>query len=148
MLFNKFNGVAHLRREAGFPTQESFARAFDIPIGTVRNWEQDARNSKTIGMLLLRVVAFDGQQAAKVQAQSLLLRDDSLLTSDVIRNVRLSFGNISQDKFCARFGLKAKALRNWEQGTRTQLPAAAKTLFRIIDARPHLVEQALKTDFT
>ena len=49
---------------------------------------------------------------------------------------------LSREKFAARFGLKAAAVREWEQGLRRPDPAA-RTLLLIIDREPEAVDRAL-----
>lgn len=50
---------------------------------------------------------------------------------------------LSQDKFAAKFGLDASAVRAWEQHTRTP-ERAAQILLRVIDSNPEVVEAVLK----
>jgi putative transcriptional regulator len=38
-------------------TQEQFSRAFDLPIGTVRDWEQGLKKPDSAARTLLRVIA-------------------------------------------------------------------------------------------
>ncbi len=56
--------------------------------------------------------------------------------------VRKSTG-LSQAKFAEEFGLKATAVRAWEQGTRSPDPAA-QTLLRVIEQEPEVVRRAVK----
>lgn len=38
-------------------TQEQFSREFDLPIGTVRDWEQGLKKPDSAARTLLRVIA-------------------------------------------------------------------------------------------
>lgn len=60
-----------------------------------------------------------------------------------VRAIRARMG-LSREAFAARFGLKATAVRDWEQGLRRPDPAA-QTLLRVIDQEPEAVERALRT---
>ena len=58
-----------------------------------------------------------------------------------VRAIRARMG-LSREVFASRFGLKATAVREWEQGLRRPDPAA-QTLLRVIDREPEAVERAL-----
>lgn len=58
-----------------------------------------------------------------------------------VRAIRARTG-LSREAFAAKFGLKATAVRDWEQGLRRPDPAA-RTLLRVIDREPEAVERAL-----
>jgi DNA-binding transcriptional regulator YiaG len=49
---------------------------------------------------------------------------------------------LSQVEFAVRYGLELDTLRNWEQG-RSNPDAAARLLFKVIEAHPHLVSSVL-----
>lgn len=49
---------------------------------------------------------------------------------------------LSQDRFAARYGFSAGAVRDWEQGRRTP-EKAARTLLMLIDREPQAVERVL-----
>jgi putative transcriptional regulator len=54
-----------IRRRLGM-TQEQFAPAFQVPLGTLRDWEQGARQPDSAAKTLLRVI--DKNPAAVIEA--------------------------------------------------------------------------------
>jgi putative transcriptional regulator len=51
--------------------------------------------------------------------------------------------NLTQEQFARRFQLSLGAVRDWEQG-RNQPDHAARTLLRVIEFSPEVVEKALQ----
>lgn len=51
--------------------------------------------------------------------------------------------NLTQEEFAERFGLSLATLKNWEQGRRTP-EESAKTLLRLIERQPKLVEKEVR----
>lgn len=54
--FASGNGVAELRRFIGL-SQQDFARAIEISVHTLRNWEQDRRKPEGPALALLKIAA-------------------------------------------------------------------------------------------
>jgi putative transcriptional regulator len=50
-------------------TQEQFAARFDLPLGTVRDWEQGAHRPDRAAQVLLRVIAKDPDAVARALAR-------------------------------------------------------------------------------
>lgn len=50
-------------------TQEQFAARFDLPLGTVRDWEQGAHRPDRAAQVLLRVIARDPDAVARALAR-------------------------------------------------------------------------------
>lgn len=50
---------------------------------------------------------------------------------------------LSQEAFAERFGFSLATLKNWEQGRRAP-EEAAKTLLRLIESQPKLVEKEVR----
>jgi len=48
--------VAGIRRDLGL-SQDKFAKQFGLPVGTVRDWEQNRRSPDRAAMVLLSVIA-------------------------------------------------------------------------------------------
>lgn len=57
--------VKHLRWRLGL-TQEDFAARFQIPLGTLRDWEQRRREPDTAAQAYLKVIAADASFVAHV----------------------------------------------------------------------------------
>jgi len=53
---------AHIRKRLGM-TQETFATAIDVPIGTLRNWEQNRVTMEPAAVALFRILARDPHAA-------------------------------------------------------------------------------------
>jgi putative transcriptional regulator len=49
--------VKRLRERLGL-SQTAFARRFALPVGTIRDWEQDRRRPEGAALALLRVIAY------------------------------------------------------------------------------------------
>ncbi len=58
-----------------------------------------------------------------------------------VRPIRAKLG-LSQDKFAATFGVSAKTVRKWEQGTRRPT-GPARVLLNVIDREPEVVKRVL-----
>lgn len=58
-----------------------------------------------------------------------------------VRAIRAKLG-LSQDKFAATFGVSAKTVRKWEQGTRRPT-GPARVLLYVIDREPEVVKRVL-----
>lgn len=60
-------------------------------------------------------------------------------------NVRVIRDHLSltQEEFAERFGLSLATLKNWEQGRRAP-EESAKTLLRLIESQPKLVEKEVR----
>jgi putative transcriptional regulator len=58
-----------------------------------------------------------------------------------VRAIRTALG-LSREAFATRFGLKATAVRDWEQGLRKPDPAA-RTLLKVIARNPEVVAAAV-----
>ena len=143
MLVLKYNSLAQLRTQMGFCRQADLAQAFELPLKTLRNWEQsDTPLDKTAG-LFMRVIAIYGAEAATTHAQSSMFRTPSVEKNEEIKNLRDQL-HLTQKEFCHRFGLQLKTYQKWEQGT-TEPPPAAKALLRIIEARPDMLDKALQS---
>jgi putative transcriptional regulator len=63
--FRRVPYIKRIRQELGL-TQKEFAERFQIPLGTLRDWERGARKPDTAAQTLLRVIAHNPQ--AVVQA--------------------------------------------------------------------------------
>ncbi len=61
--------VKTLRRALGF-TQEEFAARYDIPIGTLRDWEQGRTEPDQPARAYLRVIAKDPERLHELLATS------------------------------------------------------------------------------
>ena len=59
-----------------------------------------------------------------------------------VRAIRDKTG-MSQQQFCAAFGISLGTLRNWEQGLRTPR-GPARVLLKVVDREPETVIRALK----
>lgn len=59
--------VKIIRRALGL-TQEEFAEQFHIPIGTLRDWEQDRNSPDTAAESYLRVIARDPEAVRRALA--------------------------------------------------------------------------------
>ena len=59
--------VRRLRERLGM-TQQQFAAAFALPIGTVRDWEQGRKNPDAPARALLRVIEREPEMAQSVLA--------------------------------------------------------------------------------
>lgn len=59
-----------------------------------------------------------------------------------VRAIRESL-HLTQEAFALRFGLEPSTLRNWEQG-RNQPDGPARTLLRIIERHPDIVDEAIQ----
>jgi putative transcriptional regulator len=58
-----------------------------------------------------------------------------------VRALRAKLG-LSRELFAQKYGLKATAIRDWEQGLRRPDPAA-QTLLKVIERNPKAVEEAI-----
>lgn len=56
-------------RAANNMTQDAFARAFHLPIGTVRDWEQGRRQPDSGSRILLRMIAADARSVERIMAK-------------------------------------------------------------------------------
>lgn len=56
--------VAEVRRSLGL-SQVAFARAFDVPVGTVRNWEQRRRTPRGPARVLLQIIKREPEAARR-----------------------------------------------------------------------------------
>ncbi len=56
-------------REATRMTQESFARAYRLPVGTVRDWEQGRRQPDSGSVTLLRMIGVAPKDVEAILAQ-------------------------------------------------------------------------------
>ena len=65
-------------------------------------------------------------------------------TSEIldVRAIREKTG-MSQERFCATFGISLGTLRHWEQGLRTPR-GAARVLLKVVDQNPKAVIAAVK----
>jgi len=143
VLVLKYNSLAQLRTQMGFCRQADLAQAFELPLKTLRNWEQsDTPLDKTAG-LFMRVIAIYGAEAATTHAQSSMFRASSVANNEEVKNLRDQF-HLTQNEFCHRFGFQLKTYQKWEQDT-TEPPPAAKALLRIIGARPDMLDKALQS---
>lgn len=61
--------VRGIRTKTG-KTREAFAAAYALPIGTVRDWEQDKRRPDAPARALLRVIEADPAHAERILAQA------------------------------------------------------------------------------
>ena len=61
--------VKIIRRALGL-TQEEFAKQFHIPIGTLRDWEQDRNSPDTAAEAYLRVIARDPEAVRRALAHA------------------------------------------------------------------------------
>lgn len=52
--------IKAIRRTLGL-TQEEFAKCFELPLGSVRDWEQGSHKPDQAARVLLKVIAFDPQ---------------------------------------------------------------------------------------
>lgn len=59
-----------------------------------------------------------------------------------VRAIRVKL-KITQEEFAARFGFTLSAVRNWEQ-KRRQPEGPARSLLRLIEAEPAIVERVLR----
>ena len=59
-----------------------------------------------------------------------------------VRAIREKTG-MSQERFCATFGISLGTLRHWEQGLRTPR-GAARVLLKVVDQNPKAVIAAVK----
>lgn len=59
-----------------------------------------------------------------------------------VRAIREKTG-MSQERFCATFGISLGTLRHWEQGLRTPR-GAARVLLKVVDQNPKAVMAAVK----
>ena len=59
-----------------------------------------------------------------------------------VREIRAKTG-MSQERFCATFGISIGTLRHWEQGLRTPR-GAARVLLKVVDRNPKAVIAAVK----
>ena len=59
-----------------------------------------------------------------------------------VRAIREKTG-MSQERFCATFGISIGTLRHWEQGLRTPR-GAARVLLKVVDQNPKAVIAAVK----
>lgn len=59
-----------------------------------------------------------------------------------VRAIREKTG-MSQERFCATFGISMGTLRHWEQGLRTPR-GAARVLLKVVDRNPNAVIAAVK----
>ncbi|MDZ7753547.1 MAG: helix-turn-helix domain-containing protein [Gammaproteobacteria bacterium] len=59
-----------------------------------------------------------------------------------VRAIREKTG-MSQERFCATFGISIGTLRHWEQGLRTPR-GTARVLLKVVDQNPHAVIAAVK----
>lgn len=59
-----------------------------------------------------------------------------------VRNIRQKTG-MSQERFCATFGISIGTLRHWEQGLRSPR-GAARVLLKVVDRDPKAVIAAVK----
>lgn len=59
-----------------------------------------------------------------------------------VRAIREKTG-MSQQRFCATFGISLGTLRHWEQGLRTPR-GAARVLLRVVDHNPKAVIKAVR----
>ncbi len=59
-----------------------------------------------------------------------------------VRAIREKTG-MSQERFCATFGISIGTLRHWEQGLRTPR-GAARVLLKVVDRNPKAVIAAVK----
>ena len=60
-----------------------------------------------------------------------------------VKRARKRLG-LSQDRFAHAFGVSASTVRKWEQGVRRP-SGAARVLLRIIERRPEVVHEALRS---
>jgi putative transcriptional regulator len=96
--------------------------------------------------------AFDAMTAAERHAAALTDPDAQpateaqLARARRVPNVRLLRRklNLTQEQFAHTFQLSLGAVRDWEQG-RNQPDQAARTLLRVIEFNPELVQQALQS---
>lgn len=58
-----------------------------------------------------------------------------------VKSIRKKTG-MSQQQFCAAFGISLGALRHWEQGLRTPR-GAARVLLKVVDKNPKAVIKAI-----
>jgi putative transcriptional regulator len=58
--FNPVPNPRDIRRQLHM-TQEQFAENFSLPLGTIRDWEQGAKQPDTAAKVLLRVIAKNPQ---------------------------------------------------------------------------------------
>lgn len=59
-----------------------------------------------------------------------------------VKEIREKTG-MSQERFCATFGISLGTLRHWEQGLRTPR-GAARVLLKVVDQNPKAVIAAVK----
>ena len=57
--------VRAVRKQTGL-TQDAFASAFKLPLGTVRDWEQKRRSPDAPARALLKIIERDPQTARKL----------------------------------------------------------------------------------
>lgn len=86
-------------------TQREFSQQFDIPLGTLRRWEQNPERG--------RMTNFASEQ--KKQAYTL-----------DIQSIRIRFG-MTQEEFSKKFDIPLGTLRRWEQ-----IPEHNEKLSRIL----------------
>lgn len=53
-------------RAANNMTQDAFARAFHLPVGTIRDWEQGRRQPDSGSRILLRMIAADARGVERI----------------------------------------------------------------------------------
>jgi len=58
----------HIRKRLGM-TQQAFAAALGIPLGTLRNWEQNRVTMEPAAVALLRILAHDPETALRALAR-------------------------------------------------------------------------------
>jgi len=58
----------YIRKRLGM-TQQAFAAALGIPVGTLRNWEQNRVTMEPSAVALLRIVAYDPEAAMRALAR-------------------------------------------------------------------------------
>jgi putative transcriptional regulator len=58
----------YIRKRLGM-TQEAFAAALGIPVGTLRNWEQNRVTMEPSAIALLRILAYDPEAALRALAR-------------------------------------------------------------------------------
>ncbi len=58
---------SHIRKRIGM-TQEAFAAAIGVPLGTLRNWEQNRVPMEPAAIALMRILAHDPEAALRALA--------------------------------------------------------------------------------
>ena len=102
---------------------------------TVR--QHDSRVRRRLGRI--DEARVDATSEAEIQRQKAM--DDMTAKEDAIafvRGVRLKLG-LSQREFSEATDIPLNSIRNWEQGKRGPT-GAAKTLYRLLNARPDVLQ--------